>query len=178
MSAEPSAPPEKPGSPATGGGGGSASGRRQPPELFDRFAAKAIDGAIWILLAALVPPAGTVFGVLFWLFCDGLVGGASPGKHLVGLMVLHKDERRPATLKESTLRNIPFAIPALLLLLPAGPLFCAVVGIPVLLLESYFLLSDPEEVRIGDIFGDTRVVSVKPKRRRSGRRVKAPFADE
>jgi uncharacterized RDD family membrane protein YckC len=148
--------------------------RRQPPELFDRFAAKAIDGALWILLALLVPPAGTLFGVLFWLFCDGLYGGASPGKRIVGLIVLQKDERRPANLKESTLRNVPFAVPALLLLLPGGPIFCAVVGIPVLALETYFLLSDPDEVRLGDIFADTRVVSTKPRRRKSGR-VKAPF---
>lgn len=149
--------------------------RRPPPELFDRFAAKAIDGAIWLLCAALVPPAGTVFGVLFWLFSDGF-GGASPGKRVVGLMVLQKFDRRPAGLKESTLRNIPFAVPALLLLLPAGPVFCAVVGIPVLILESYFLLSDPDEARIGDIFADSVVVSIKPKRRRGGsNRVKAPF---
>jgi uncharacterized RDD family membrane protein YckC len=146
--------------------------RRAPPELFDRFAAKAIDAAIWLLLALVVPPAGTLFGVLFWLFSDGLLGGASPGKHLVGLMVIHKDLRRPATLKESTLRNIPFAVPALLLLLPGGPIFCAVVGLPVLLLESWFLVTDPEEIRIGDIFGDTRVVSVKPRRHRGGRRAK------
>jgi uncharacterized RDD family membrane protein YckC len=152
--------------------------RRQPPELFDRFAAKAIDAAIWLLLALVVPPAGTLFGVLFWLFSDGLVGGASPGKHLVGLMVLHKDERRPITLKESTLRNVPFAVPALLLLLPAGPIFCAVVGIPVLLLETYFLVSDPEEVRIGDIFGDSRVVTVKPRRRKRGSRARAPFEED
>lgn len=140
--------------------------RRPPPELFDRFMAKAIDGAIWFLLTLLVPPAGTVFGVLYWLLCDGLVGGASPGKHAVGILVLHKDERRPITLKESALRNLPFAIPAFLLLLPLGHIFCAIVGIPVLLLESYFLLSDPEEVRLGDVFGDTRVVSAKPRRKK------------
>lgn len=155
-----------------------AASRRMPPELFDRFAAKSIDAAIWLLLALLVPPAGTLFGVLFWLFSDGLVGGASPGKHLVGLMVLHKDERRPITLKESALRNVPFAVPALLLLLPAGPIFCAIVGVPVLVLESYFLMSDPDEVRIGDIFGDSRVVAVKPRRKLGGSRVKAPFADK
>ena len=34
------------------------------------------------------------------------------------------------------LRNIPFAIPALLLLLPAGPIFATVVGVPVALLEA------------------------------------------
>ena len=98
-----------------------------------------------------------------------------PGKHLVGLMVLHKDERRPITLTESTLRNVPFAVPAMLLLLPAGPIFCAVVGIPVLLLETYFLMSDPDEVRIGDIFGDSRVVSARPRRHKRGGRARAPF---
>ena len=151
-----------------------AATRRQPPELFDRFMAKAIDGAIWFLLTLLVPPAGTVFGVLYWLLCDGLFGGASPGKHAVGLLVLQKDERRPVTLKESTLRNLPFAIPAFLLLLPLGHIFCAVVGIPVVLLEAYFLMSDPEQVRLGDVFGDSRVVSARPRRKKRPR-VTAPF---
>lgn len=154
------------------------AGRRPPPDLFDRFMAKAIDGAVWLLLALLVPPAGTLFGVLYWLLCDGLFGGASLGKKAVGLMVLHKDLRRPATLKESTLRNIPFALPALLLLLPIGHILCAVVGIPVILLETYFLMSDPEEVRLGDIFADTRVVSLKQGKRKNGKRVKAPFTDD
>ena len=152
------------------------STRRPPPELFDRFAAKAIDFAIWVLLVLLVPPAGTLFGVLFWLLCDGLVGGASPGKHAVGLIVLHRTHRRPATLMESTLRNVPFAVPALLMLLPAGPIFAAVVGIPILLLETYFLLSDPQEIRLGDVFADSVVVTTKPRRRRRSRRgaAKAP----
>lgn len=153
------------------------SGRRPPPELFDRFAAKAIDGAIWLLLALLVPPAGTMFGVLFLLLADGLLGGASPGKRAVGLLVLHKELRRPATLKESALRNLPFAIPAMLLLLPLGPLFCAVIGIPILVLESYFLMSDPDEVRLGDVFADTCVVAAKPRRKARGR-VEAPFREE
>lgn len=142
------------------------STRRPPPELFDRFAAKAIDFAIWVLLVLLLPPAGTLFGVVFWLFCDGLIGGASPGKRTVGILVLHREHRRPITLKESTLRNLPFAIPAVLMLLPAGPIFAAVVGIPILLLETYFLLSDPQEIRIGDIFADTVVVTTRPRRRR------------
>lgn len=152
-----------------------ASSRRLPPELFDRFIAKAIDVAISFLLTLLVPPAGTLFGVLFWLTCDGLFGGASPGKHAVGLLVLHRDARRPATLKESALRNIPFAVPALLLLLPAGPIFATVVGLPVVLLETYFLLSDPEQLRLGDVFADTCVVSTRPKRKKKAKRVKGPF---
>ena len=139
--------------------------RRPPPELFDRFAAKAIDGAIWLLLSVLARPAGTVFGILFWLLCDGVYEGTSPGKRIVGLMTLHKELRRPATLKESTLRNIPFAIPALLLLLPAGHIFCAAVGIPIVLLETYFLMSDPDQARLGDVFADTVVVSLKAGRR-------------
>ena len=148
--------------------------RRPPPELFDRFMARAIDGALWFLMTLLVPPAGTLFGVLFWLLCDGLFGGASPGKHAVGLLVLHKDQRRPATLKESAFRNAPFAVPAALLLLPFGPIFATVVGVPLLLLETYFLLSDPEQARLGDVFADTRVVSAKP-RRKKRKRVTAPF---
>ena len=151
--------------------------RREPPELFDRLAAKAIDGALWLLVALVVPPAGTVLGVLFWLFSDGITGGASPGKRIVGLMVLNKDSRRPASLKESTLRNVPFAVPALLLLLPFGPVFCTAIGVPILALETWFIISDPEGARIGDVFGDTRVVAVKP-RRKSRRRVKAPFREE
>lgn len=154
--------------------GDPASARRLPPELFDRFIAKAIDVAVCFLLTLLVPPAGTLFGVLYWLLSDGLFGGASPGKHAVGLLVLHRDLRRPATLKESALRNIPFAVPALLLLLPAGPIFATVVGVPVVLLEAYFLLSDPEQLRLGDVFADTCVVSTKPKRKKK-KRVKGPF---
>lgn len=143
--------------------------KRLPPELFDRLIAKAIDGAIAFLLTLLVPPAGTLFGVLFWLSCDGLFGGASPGKHAVGLLVLNRDARRPANLKESALRNIPFAIPAILLLLPAGPIFATVVGVPVALLEAYFLMSDPQQLRLGDVFADTAVVSTKPRRKKRKR---------
>lgn len=154
-----------------------AGTRRAPPELFDRFAAKAIDFGLWLLLLLLVPPAGTFFGVLYWLLADGLFGGASPGKRVVGLLVLHKDRRGPASMKESALRNLPFAIPAALMLLPAGPIFAAVVGLPVLALETWFLVSDPDEVRLGDVFADTVVVSARPRRRARARRVEAPFEE-
>ena len=70
-------------------------------------------------------------------------------------------------------RNIPFALPALLLLLPAGPIFATVVGVPLVLLESYFLLSDPEQLRLGDVFADTCVVSARPRRKKK-KRVTAP----
>jgi uncharacterized RDD family membrane protein YckC len=151
------------------------SARRQPPELFDRLIAKAIDVAITFLLLLLVPPVGTLFGVLYWLICDGLFGGASLGKHAVGLLVLNRDARRPANLKEGAFRNVPFALPTLLLILPAGPVFATIVGLPILLLESYFLLSDPQQLRLGDVFADSCVVSTKPRRKKKTKRVKGPF---
>ncbi len=150
---------------------------RRPPELFDRVMAKAIDAGIWLLLALLVPPAGTLFGVLFWLCSDRIFGGQSPGKRFVGLLVLHKDQRRPCTLKESALRNLPFAVPALFLVIPvAGPFLAAIVGLPILAIESYFFASDPQQARLGDIFADTRVVKGRPRKKEKASAGEPPAA--
>lgn len=140
------------------------------PDLFLRFLAKALDLGLATGLC-LLHPFGNIIGIIYVLIGDALIDGSSPAKWLVGLKVVHKETGAPCGFKESVLRNLPFGFAAALLLIPViGAVLALIVGILFIALESYFLYTDPESTRLGDILADTQIARVQMARRLRGRR--------
>lgn len=127
----------------------------------------------------MVRPFGTVLGILYILLADGLISGASPLKWLVGLRCVDKVSKEPAGFRESVLRNLPFGLVALMLLIPVlGVVLAAILGVIFLGVEAYFLYSDPEGLRLGDVLADTTVIRTRPMLRPSRSHDELPPADE
>ncbi|MDA8090204.1 MAG: RDD family protein [Nitrospiraceae bacterium] len=127
--------------------------------LLSRVVAKAIDLIIIIAAAEILPKAGFLAGVVYMLIGDGIAGGGSLGKRLLGLAVID-GEGVPCRARESILRNLPLGIGVLLWRVPIiGWLLAAVIfG-----MESIVLLGSREGKRIGDEIAKTRVIEARLK---------------
>lgn len=134
-------------------------------QYLERFIAKFIDflvmGALFLVPGAVGPLAGTTY----ILISDGLRGGASLGKRIIGLRVVSTETLEPADFRKSILRNSPFAvlivfsylvgwIPYLGKVLEAAALL-AVFGIEIIL-----IFTDDLGARFGDRIARTIVVPV------------------
>jgi len=86
---------------------------------------------------------GGFLGVLYITFRDGLFGGQSVGKKILGIQVVHVDGR-PISYIDSSFRNILFIIH---LLIPAA-----------VVLESVAAYRHPDRRRLGDRIARTCVV--------------------
>lgn len=127
--------------------------------ILNRYIARAIDFLIAAAMVLVLPPVGPLAGLLYILIADGFKGGQSPGKQLIGLKVVRSDDDLPVSFIESILRNIPFAIVYLFLIIPLiGWVLLIIVGIPILLFESYLVCTEEKARRIGDTIAQTMVV--------------------
>lgn len=134
----------------------------QKANILNRYIAKAIDILIGGAMAFVLSPVGPLAGLLYILIADGFRHGQSPGKRLIGLQVLHETDASPISFKESIERNIPFAIVYIFSIIPfLGWLLFVIVGIPILLFESYLICFDEKGIRVGDILAGTQVVDSK-----------------
>ncbi len=129
-------------------------------DYLHRGIAKAIDFLI-VGIVAQLSWAGVLGGTLYILIADGFTG-QSLGKRLIGLRVVvvgSGDTPRPCTFRESILRNGIFGLIVILssLGLILGTLFF-MFGLAFIAAETYFTYMDELGVRIGDIFGGTRVI--------------------
>ncbi|MCB0326005.1 MAG: RDD family protein [Bdellovibrionales bacterium] len=128
-----------------------------------RFGAKAIDlgpflffygdlSFFWLLLAGA------------YIACaDGLFKGQSIGKRIVGLRTLeiidpvdHKTQA--CSYLASAIRNSPFVLMLFLGKIPLLNILFWLVGGLFVLVEMYFIYTDEESTRIGDIYAKTQVV--------------------
>ena len=137
--------------------------------VLNRVIAKVIDFTVLIALAALLPyPLGPFTGFLYSLLADGLnfgpLRGQSLGKKVMGLQVVHVGTQCPATLRESALRNAPVGVATFFALIPVwGWLILALIGVPLMAMEVYLMLSVETGHRLGDVMGDTEVIEIKGK---------------
>ncbi len=121
--------------------------------VLHRGIARALDFLIVSALYQVPILAGFYGGLVYLLIADGFAGGGSVGKQLIGLRVVCEDGR-PASFRESILRNVLFA---------AAYLFFPVylVGVALLLVvvcfEGLLVLGHAEGRRIGDELAKTRV---------------------
>lgn len=127
-----------------------------------RLIAKAIDLIIVMALVSLpgqLYMAGALAGFLYLLIADGLKGGRSLGKRVVGLCVINTITGKPAQFKDSILRNCTVAVPIIFFMVPIlGWLLWIVIGIPILVIEVYLMRNLDHQARLGDTMADTKVL--------------------
>ena len=154
------------------GGSGSRPrlGSTYKADLQKRIFAGLVDAVICGIISGLLflfPGVGNflgpIVGALFWLFRDCLPMGPdeknSPGKKIAGLRVEKPGARIAYCSPEDSLkRNLPAGLCMLMTMIPLvgkflGPLLLlAVTGA-----EIYFMVIDPEGLRFGDRFANTKV---------------------
>jgi uncharacterized RDD family membrane protein YckC len=138
--------------------------------VINRVAAKLIDILIVIASAAILPyPLGPLLGFTYSLFADGLnqgpFRGQSVGKRIMKLQVVSVRGGRPASFRESALRNAPVGVATFFAIIPVwGWLILGLIGLPLMAMEIYLMLSVEKGHRLGDVMGDTEVVEA-PKQR-------------
>lgn len=135
---------------------GPGSGEDFPKaDVIHRFIAKFIDFLIVAAFARLIPPVGFYVGMTYLLIADGLIEGQSLGKWLIGLRALRFDSGAAASFRESILRNIPFALAYLSLIIPyIGWLL----GGAIVLVEALLVIGNLQGHRIGDEIAKTQVI--------------------
>lgn len=132
-------------------------------EILSRVSARTIDLIIVAAFLELVPRAGFFAGITYLLIADGLFGGRSIGKKLIGIKVVLIESGKACGYKESIFRNFIFAIGLLLCGILndvplLGGLFIIIVPVLILLFEGLILLGSENGMRVGDEFAKTRVI--------------------
>lgn len=129
-------------------------------EFINRLFARAIDSILFGALTTLFYPFGVLAAFVYVLIADGLWDGRSVGKRILGLRVRTEPEDGPARVSQSVVRNLPLAFVWFLALIPLlGWFFLFTVGLAVLGLECYLVVTEKKGRRAGDILAKTRVVS-------------------
>ena len=135
--------------------------------VINRVGAKLIDLALVISVAAILPyPLGPLVGFAYSLLADGIVykeiSGQSVGKRLLKLQVVNKATKKPANYRESALRNAPVGVATFFAIIPVwGWLILALIGLPLMAMEIYLMLTVESGHRLGDVMGETEVVEFK-----------------
>jgi uncharacterized RDD family membrane protein YckC len=135
--------------------------------VVNRIAAKFIDLSLVFLVAAILPyPVGPLLGFLYSLVGDGIQAGGfqgqSVGKKLLKLQVVHIQTRQPAHWKESILRNAPVGVATFFGIIPIwGWIILAVIGLPLMIMEIYLMVTVETGHRLGDVMGDTEVIELR-----------------
>jgi uncharacterized RDD family membrane protein YckC len=135
-------------------------------DLLERSLAKLIDFIIAWALFYFPFPVGPIAAITYLLIVDGLKGGNSPGKRIIGLKVISLARQgAPCDFRESILRNLPFGVLILAYLIIgwipyAGPLTVVLVALAVIAFEVMLVYNDEKGIRFGDRIADTMVVEV------------------
>ncbi len=108
--------------------------------------------AVWELL----PKAGFYAGVFYILVSDGLFGGQSLAKRLIGLQVISLKTKRPGSMQDSIIRNLPIALGLIAMKIP---LIGWIVFGTVCVLELILIIGSEDSMRIGDMLANTTVVA-------------------
>lgn len=136
-------------------------------DILERFLAKLIDMLIVGAFFAFPTMVGPLAGVTYILISDGLKGGQSLGKRIIGLKAVSAENPgAPADFKTSVLRNAVFGlligfwfavgwIPYL------GKVIVAVVWAAVVGVEMMLIYTDDAGARFGDRIAGSLVVSAK-----------------
>jgi len=130
------------------------------PYFINRVIGKSIDLLIVIALASIpLYPASPLAAFLYILICDGLKGGQSLGKRVVGLGVVNTLTGKESDFRDSIVRNSTVAVPVLFFMVPlVGWILWIVIGIPILAIELYLMTRLEQQARLGDTMADTKVI--------------------
>jgi len=123
--------------------------------VLNRFIAKFVDLIVVAAAGQVVPPVGWLAGLAYVLIGDGLTGGQSLGKRLIGLQTVVPRSREVSGFRESIIRNLPLALAYLLFPIPyiGWALATAVV-----LLEALLIIGNEQGLRLGDEIAHTQVL--------------------
>jgi uncharacterized RDD family membrane protein YckC len=123
--------------------------------VLNRFIAKFVDLIVVAAAGQVVPPVGWLAGLAYVLVGDGLTGGQSLGKRLIGLQTVVPRSREISGFRESMIRNLPLALAYLLFPIPyiGWALATAVV-----LLEALLIIGNEQGLRLGDEIAHTQVL--------------------
>jgi uncharacterized RDD family membrane protein YckC len=124
-------------------------------DAFLRIVAKVLDFLLIASVSELLPKAGFLTGVMYILISDSLFEGRSIGKKIIGLQVISLSSKTICSVKESILRNLPFALALLALKIPfIGWLIGGFIG----LIELIMIFAGTDGMRAGDMLANTTVV--------------------
>lgn len=108
-----------------------------------------------------------MLGFIYTLVHDGLHHGQSLGKWLFQLKVVHLKDNEVCTVRESVIRNAPLGVATFFGIIPFwGWIILVLLGIPLVALEVYLMMTLENGGRLGDVMADTRVVEA-PRQRKS-----------
>ncbi|NTV99577.1 MAG: RDD family protein [Chlorobiaceae bacterium] len=125
--------------------------------LLVRTVAKILDFIIIAAAAEIVPKAGFYAGLAYLLIGDGLFGGKSLGKRLVGLRVVSAVSQKPCTIRDSIIRNSIFGVGYLFSqILWYGWVFVLLVSV----FEFVVLIGNKDRMRLGDEMAKTLVLDI------------------
>jgi len=135
--------------------------------VLNRIIAKLIDLFLVILVGVVIPrPFGPLTGFAYSLLADGMnIGpfhGQSIGKRILGLRVVQMNSQTPATFQDSVLRNAPVGVATFFAIIPVwGWLILFLMGVPLMVIEIYLMMTKPGGHRLGDLMGNTEVLGSK-----------------
>ncbi|MEX5213093.1 MAG: RDD family protein [Nitrospiraceae bacterium] len=123
--------------------------------VVNRGLARSADLLIAAAIDQAVPSVGFLVGLAYLLAADGMSGGRSLGKRLMGLQTWSPRRREAVSFGESIVRNLPVALAFLLYQVPyVGWVLLLVV----LSFEGLLVLGNDRGLRFGDILAQTQVV--------------------
>ncbi len=135
-------------------------------EVLERFLAKFIDFLIAGTLFFFPLPVGPLAAITYILIADGLKGGHSIGKRIIGLKIVSlAREGAPCDFRESIMRNLPFGILILAYLIIGwipyvGPFSVILITLAVFAYEAMLVYNEEKGIRFGDRIADTMVIGV------------------
>ena len=121
----------------------------------NRSIAKFIDILFALLLGRLPGYIGIMSGLTYIGIADGLMGGRSIGKRIIGLRVKGLKDGKNADFRASVLRNSTIGAFYLVSFVPFAGWVLAVLG---LAFELLLIIGSPEGMRLGDEIASTVVV--------------------
>jgi uncharacterized RDD family membrane protein YckC len=128
-------------------------------DLTHRLLARFIDFLIGAAFCLVLFPVGILMGATYVAVADGLFGGKSIGKRIIGLRVVHADDGSPISFKDSLVRNSIYAVIYLFYLIPYLRWFLiGTVGLLIIAFETYYLVVDVNGYRVGDLAAGTMVI--------------------
>ena len=140
---------------AAAGTGPLGEGVYPKARVLNRFIAKFVDLILVAAAGRLVPPVGWLAGLAYVLIGDGLTGGQSLGKRLIGLQTVVPRSREVSGFRESIIRNLPLALAYLLYPIPYIGWALAVA---VVLIEALLVIGNEQGLRLGDEIAHTQVL--------------------
>ncbi len=134
--------------------------------VISRVMAKMIDLVVVMALGALIKyPLGPFVGFFYSIAADGMnfgpFVGQSVGKKFSGLRVVSTKRKAPADMRDSILRNAPVGVATFFAIIPVwGWLILGLIGLPLMLMEIYLMLTRAFGQRLGDVMANTEVLEV------------------